>query len=179
MFNKFEITVGIFSIIAMAFGLFAIQTKVNLSELNDAPQSQQAAAGIVVVSENAGQAGTAEALLEASNNSGKLENLVIDDVLIGVGDQVVEKGDEIIVNYIGRLRNGTEFDNSYTRGEPFTFKVGDRKVISGWDEGVIGMKVGGQRILVIPSDMAYGDDGYGPIPPKATLVFAIELLEIK
>lgn len=179
MFNKFEITVGTLSIAAMAFGLFAIQSNLNFAEINSTTQSQQASAGIVVVDNDADQTGTGQALLEASSNSGELEKLVVDDIKIGVGDDVVEEGDEIVVNYIGRLQDGTEFDNSYTRGKPFTFEVGAGRVIAGWEKGTLGMKVGGERILVIPSDMAYGDRQIGPIPANSTLVFAIELLEIK
>ncbi|KXK00183.1 MAG: FK506-binding protein [Parcubacteria bacterium OLB19] len=65
------------------------------------------------------------------------------------------------------------------RGEPFVFKVGQGMVIEGWEQGVVGMKVGGQRILVIPPELGYGEKGIGPIPPNSTLVFSIELLEIK
>lgn len=83
------------------------------------------------------------------------------------------------VHYIGTLQNGQEFDNSNKRGEPFTFTVGEGRVIKGWEEGIVGMKVGGKRILVIPAAMGYGQKGYGPIPPGANLVFAIDLLEIK
>ena len=71
------------------------------------------------------------------------------------------------------------YDNSYIKGQPFTVEVGAGRVIQGWDQGVVGMKVGGQRILIIPANLAYGKDGAGPIPGGATLVFAIELLEIK
>ncbi|MCA9355820.1 FKBP-type peptidyl-prolyl cis-trans isomerase [Candidatus Kaiserbacteria bacterium] len=104
--------------------------------------------------------------------------MVIDDVKLGVGDEV-KKGDTVSVHYVGTLQNGQEFDNSKKRGDPFEFIVGKGMVIEGWDKGLVGMKVGGQRILIIPSDMAYGDNGVGPIPGGATLVFSIELLAIK
>jgi FKBP-type peptidyl-prolyl cis-trans isomerase len=83
------------------------------------------------------------------------------------------------VHYIGTLQNGQQFDNSHTRGEAFTFTVGEGMVIKGWDEGLLGMKVGGQRLLVIPPDMAYGANAIGPIPANSTLLFSIELIEIK
>ncbi|MCA9363117.1 FKBP-type peptidyl-prolyl cis-trans isomerase [Candidatus Kaiserbacteria bacterium] len=104
--------------------------------------------------------------------------MVIDDVKIGAGEEV-KSGDTVSVHYIGTLQNGTEFDNSRKRGEPFQFKIGAGMVIKGWDEGLLGMKVGGQRVLVIPPDKAYGEEGVGPIPPNSTLVFAIELVDIR
>jgi FKBP-type peptidyl-prolyl cis-trans isomerase len=85
----------------------------------------------------------------------------------------------VSVHYIGTLQDGTEFDNSKKRGAPFEFKVGEGRVIAGWEEGLVGMQVGGQRVLVIPPEKAYGSNGVGPIPGNATLVFSIELLEIK
>jgi FKBP-type peptidyl-prolyl cis-trans isomerase len=91
------------------------------------------------------------------------------------------------VHYTGWLydpkaadKHGTKFDSSKDRGEPFSFKLGARQVISGWDQGVAGMKVGGTRTLVIPSDLAYGTRGAGGvIPPNATLVFDVELLDVR
>ena len=97
--------------------------------------------------------------------------------MVGSG-QSVKIGDTISVDYIGTLQNGQEFDNSYKRGTPFSFTVGEGKVIKGWDQGVVGMKIGGKRILVIPSDLAYGSKGYGPIPSETNLVFIVELLKI-
>lgn len=83
------------------------------------------------------------------------------------------------VHYTGRLMDGTKFDSSLDRDEPFSFTLGQGQVIKGWDEGVVGMKKGGKRKLVIPSDMAYGKRGSPPkIPPDAPLQFEIELLEI-
>jgi len=91
---------------------------------------------------------------------------------------VVKVGDRVSVHYVGTLQNGTEFDNSMKRGQPFTFRVGDGSVIKGWDEGLVGMKVGGQRILVVPPEMAYGNTPMGPIPANSTLVFSVELVNI-
>ena len=90
-----------------------------------------------------------------------------------------KRGDLVLVHYTGTLTNGTKFDSSVDRNEPFEFDLGARKVIQGWDEGVEGMKVGGKRKLIIPYDLAYGEHGRAPkIPPRATLVFEIELLKV-
>ncbi|CAK7897233.1 peptidyl-prolyl cis-trans isomerase Fpr2p [[Candida] anglica] len=89
------------------------------------------------------------------------------------------KGDTIRVHYTGQLDDGTVFDSSYPRGEPITFTLGVRQVIPGWDQGLDGICVGEKRKLTIPSDLAYGDSGIGGvIPPKATLTFESELVEI-
>jgi protein-disulfide isomerase len=106
-------------------------------------------------------------------------SLGIKDVTVGTG-RAVKAGDKVKVHYVGTLTDGTEFDQSKKRGEPFSFQVGQGRVIKGWDQGLVGMKVGGKRKLTIPPDLAYGDRGVpGAIPPKSTLLFDIELLEIE
>lgn len=120
----------------------------------------------------------ADALIKAATDSGEITSLVINDVRVGEGEAVVEEGDVVIVNYIGATKDGIQFDSSYERGSPFYFTVGGGSVIEGWEKGLLGMKVGGKRILVIPSDMGYGNRQIGPIPPNSTLLFAVELLEI-
>lgn len=87
--------------------------------------------------------------------------------------------DTLTVHYIGWLEDGTEFDNSYARSQPFRFQLGTGQVIRGWDLGIPGMRVGGVRKLVIPPELAYGDRSPGTIPPNATLIFAVELLEVR
>jgi FKBP-type peptidyl-prolyl cis-trans isomerase FkpA len=101
------------------------------------------------------------------------------DVKTGTGETVTGRGQTIIVHYTGWLEDETKFDSSLDRNDPFSFPVDCGFVIPGWDEGVKGMQVGGIRRLVIPSELGYGAQGAGGvIPPDATLVFEIELLEI-
>lgn len=102
------------------------------------------------------------------------------DVVVGTGVEAVA-GKKVTVEYVGTLTNGTKFDASKDHGKAFTFTLGAGQVIKGWDQGVLGMKVGGKRNLVIPPDLAYGATGTpgGPIPPNATLHFEIELLKVE
>jgi FKBP-type peptidyl-prolyl cis-trans isomerase len=104
--------------------------------------------------------------------------LKIEDTKIGDGKEV-KSGDTIIINYKGTLTDGTKFDSSYDRGEPFETQIGVGQVIKGWDLGVIGMKVGGKRKLIIPPSLGYGSQSAGSIPPNSTLIFEVELMGIK
>jgi FKBP-type peptidyl-prolyl cis-trans isomerase len=100
----------------------------------------------------------------------------IEELIAGEG-AVAAEGQQVSVHYTGWLTNGTKFDSSVDRGQPFQFVLGAGMVIRGWDEGVAGMKVGGKRKLTIPPEKAYGDRGFpGVIPPNSTLVFEVELL---
>lgn len=102
-----------------------------------------------------------------------------EDIVVGEGMQTEGRGDTIKVHYTGWLEDGTKFDSSIDRDDPFSFPVDVGYVIKGWDEGVKGMRVGGKRKLIIPSDLGYGAHGAGDvIPPNATLIFEIELLDI-
>jgi FKBP-type peptidyl-prolyl cis-trans isomerase FkpA len=104
--------------------------------------------------------------------------LVIEEIVEGTG-ATATAGQTVSVHYTGWLTNGSKFDSSKDRDDPFDFPLGGRQVIAGWDEGVQGMKVGGTRKLTIPPDLGYGARGAGGvIPPNATLVFEVELLEI-
>jgi|ERR1035437_9589463 FKBP-type peptidyl-prolyl cis-trans isomerase len=100
------------------------------------------------------------------------------DITVGTGD-IAAPGDSITVNYIGTLENGKVFDSSIDRGTPFTFTLGAGQVIKGWDMGVVGMKVGGKRRLIISPDFGYGAQGVGPIPPNSTLIFEVDLLGVQ
>ena len=106
------------------------------------------------------------------------------DTVAGTGKEAVA-GSSAVVNYTGWLyepsapqQHGNQFDSSVGRG-PFTFPLGAGQVIKGWDEGVQGMKVGGKRTLIVPAAMGYGEGGVGPIPPNATLIFDVELLDVR
>ncbi len=108
-----------------------------------------------------------------------MADLQVEDIKVGDGD-IAEPGKKVTVHYTGWLASGKKFDSSKDRGQPFTFTVGVGQVIKGWDEGVKGMRVGGVRKLTIPPEMGYGSRGAGGvIPPNATLVFEIELLDVK
>ena len=106
------------------------------------------------------------------------KSLQIEDLVEGSGEEA-KTGQRVKVHYTGWLTDGTKFDSSVDRAQPFIFPLGGRKVIQGWDEGVVGMKVGGKRRLTIPPHMGYGARGAGGvIPPNATLVFEVELLSV-
>jgi len=104
--------------------------------------------------------------------------LTIEDLKEGDGAEA-KAGTTISVNYVGSLfKDGSVFDNSWDRGEPISFPLGAGQVIPGWDQGFEGMKVGGRRVLVIPSDLAYGPTGQGPIGPDEALVFVVDLEDV-
>jgi len=100
------------------------------------------------------------------------------DEVVGTGKSP-SPGKSVTVHYTGTLENGTKFDSSYDRGEPYSFPIGAGRVIRGWDEGVMTMKEGGKRKLIIPQELGYGSRGKGTIPPFATLIFEVELLKVQ
>lgn len=119
-----------------------------------------------------------ESLPTASVSQGET-SLKIEELKVGTGTEATSSK-RVTVHYTGWLTNGTKFDSSVDRGTPFKFNLGAGQVIRGWEEGVQGMKVGGKRKLTIPPDMAYGERGAGgAIPPNATLVFEVELLNVE
>ena len=105
--------------------------------------------------------------------------LVIEELIVGDG-AIAGAGQSVRVHYTGWLTNGTKFDSSKDRNDPFVFPLGGGRVIRGWDEGVATMKAGGRRLLIIPGELGYGARGFPPrIPANATLIFDVELLEVK
>ena len=106
--------------------------------------------------------------------------MAVEDIKIGSGKRA-EAGTNVSVEYTGTLTDGTQFDSNAGKGSPFTFMLGSGQVIKGWDNGLVGMKVGGKRRLIIPPDMGYGDQAApgGAIPPGSTLVFTVELLDVQ
>lgn len=124
--------------------------------------------GGLVMSQHATTAGTIE-----------MESGLAYEVLKEGNGQAPQKGDDVVVHYTGTLTDGSKFDSSRDKGQPFTFKLGVGGMIKGWDEGVATMKVGERRKLIVPADLGYGTSGVpGFIPPNATLIFDIELLSI-
>jgi len=121
---------------------------------------------------------TEEIQKSETKESKDMEGLVIEDIKIGDGAEV-KKGDTVLVHYTGYLTNGSTFDSSKKRNQPFSFQVGQGYVIKGWDLGVVGMKVGGERKLTISPELGYGNrEIAGIIPANSTLIFEIELLDI-
>lgn len=104
--------------------------------------------------------------------------LYVQDLVEGEGARA-DSGDVVTVHYTGWLPQGTKFDSSLDRGDPFEVAIGYGRVIQGWDQGIVGMRVGGERRLVIPPALAYGERGTGPIPANSTLVFDVELLDVE
>lgn len=105
------------------------------------------------------------------------EQLQVIDLQVGEGKTAV-KGALITTQYTGWLEDGSEFDSSYSRGKPFQCVIGTGRVIKGWDQGLMGMQVGGKRKLLVPAHLGYGERTMGKIPPNSSLVFEIELLEV-
>jgi peptidylprolyl isomerase len=116
--------------------------------------------------------------LEESQYTTTASGLKYHDLVVGTGAEA-STGSNVAVHYTGWLTDNTKFDSSLDRGQTFDFQVGTGSVIPGWDEGLVGMKVGGKRQLVIPAALAYGDQGQGSIPPGATLVFEVELVAVQ
>ena len=143
-------------------------------------------------SSSSGSTSSAESTSASSESTSKLtkpkvvppkgpapKNLVKKDLIVGTGAEA-KTGDKVTVQYVGvGYVSGTEFDSSWSRKEPFTFTLGAGEVIRGWDQGVVGMKVGGRRELITPPQDAYGSTGTEVIAPGATLVFVIDLLSVK
>lgn len=110
------------------------------------------------------------------SGSAQASQLAVQDVVVGTGPGA-QPGDVVVVNYTGRLGDGTVFDSSAGR-QSYSFTLGAGQVIPGWDQGVVGVQVGTKRLLIVPPDLAYGPQDYGPIPGNSTLVFEIDVISI-
>jgi FKBP-type peptidyl-prolyl cis-trans isomerase len=163
---------------ALAFGVLAIACQARVPEPQQSaplPQASVAPSAAATAAAPAAQPASAP----AASAPGSVTTLVKEDVKVGKG-AAAKSGDQIRVHYTGKLLDGTKFDSSVDRNEPFALTLGAGMVIKGWDEGIVGMKVGGKRKLTIPSNMAYGPSGHPPvIPPNSPLVFDVELIEIE
>ncbi|HOY46525.1 MAG TPA: FKBP-type peptidyl-prolyl cis-trans isomerase [Candidatus Dojkabacteria bacterium] len=104
------------------------------------------------------------------------ETVATEDIVIGTGDEVIA-GDTLKVHYVGTLTDGTKFDSSRDRGTPYEFTLGVGEVIAGWDQGLLGMKIGGIRKITIPASLGYGEVEQPNIPANSTLIFEVEVLE--
>lgn len=144
--------------------LFAITTllMLSLAGCKDSGSSKSSAAPISTETTTKTPSGLGYTVLALGKPDGKAAKL----------------GSTVSVHYTGFLTNGTKFDSSLDRGEPIVFTLGTGRVIAGWEEGVAGMKVGEKRRLVVPSSLGYGERGAGLIPPNATLVFEVELIDV-
>lgn len=168
MFTRRNLTVVAVLLVFVGIGYFATSNKSQETNMDDTQNLNQATSTPTPV-EEAVQSGNVQTL------EGGLK---IEDLKVGTGEEV-KSGDTVSMHYLGTLENGEKFDSSYDRGQPFQTKIGVGQVIQGWDKGVPGMKVGGKRKLTIPGPLAYGSQGIpGTIPPNATLIFEVELVEI-
>lgn len=172
----------------MSFPLRRTPDPLGVSSLSKLKKERVMRQGMLVVGSVLGLLCVANFLFAEEKMSGKQaggqmvkteSGLQYVDLVVGTGRQA-EVGDTATVHYTGWLVNGTKFDSSLDRKEPFSFRVGAGQVIKGWDEGVGTMKIGGKRKLIIPPDLGYGSRGAGNvIPPNATLTFEVELLGLR
>ena len=165
--NKIGTVILILFLLAGVIGVGYLFMNPNIAKNQLETKSQSSAAAI------------SEVQSKATKPAEDVKELKIDDLKVGEGVEV-KSGDTISINYKGTLLDGTEFDSSYKRNKPFETKIGVGQVIQGWDQGILGLKVGGKRKLTIPSSLGYGPKGSGAsIPPNAGLVFEVELMSIK
>lgn len=162
--------------VIFAVGVLAALGCSKVAEPDPAPKADPAKSVAPPPPASTGSTAPAKSVPFDGTKPGQLEKV---DMKLGTGAEAVN-GKKVKVHYTGTLVDGTKFDSSVDRGEPFTFTLGMGEVIRGWDTGVAGMKVGGKRKLTIPYPLAYGEHGSPPkIPPKATLIFDVELLGVE
>lgn len=166
------------SIAVMALALVVMRLELSMPQAQQAAVTAGASNAITVAATDDAEAARTRAIGEVATPRGTLTALIIEDIKTGIG-RAAAAGDTLTVHYIGRTSEGFEFDNSHRRGEPFTFTLGENRVIEGWETGLVGMQEGGERILVVPPHQAYGNRQVGPVPAGSTLVFAVELLAIE
>jgi peptidylprolyl isomerase/FKBP-type peptidyl-prolyl cis-trans isomerase FkpA len=164
---------------ALVLALVVLATGCSQSEAPKPEQSTAQPAAAAATNQSASDAVSPPPIAASTQQQGApVTELKMEDTKVGTGDAAAA-GKSVTVHYTGWLTDGTKFDSSKDRGQPFTFQLGAGQVIKGWDQGVVGMKVGGVRKLTIPSSLAYGERGAGGvIPPNATLVFEVELLGV-
>ncbi len=150
-----------------------------LSPFSSQPDAQTAAVDMATDTAMAATTTSSNTAMPPTQPQEPITQLMTKDEVVGTG-AAAAAGDTVTVNYVGSLTNGTIFDASAKHGtDGFTFKLGAGQVIQGWDQGIVGMKVGGKRLLAIPADMAYGDHAVGNvIPANSPLIFEVELLNV-
>ena len=169
-----SILASIISLIFTFLGGFAAPL-LSTDQINIEPSISESTKELADIDENSNNAQDTESMSDYNSEFLKVE--VIEE---GTGNKQVEKGDEILIHYTGTLEDGTKFDSSVDRGTPLDITIGVGMVIKGWDEGIIGMKVGEKRKLTIQPDYGYGAAGAGAvIPPNAVLIFDVELVDVK
>ena len=181
MVKNLSIGIGVILLIALGGYLFVSQSRQNkplptgeVTFPKAQTQSPPAQSPTPLPTQQVQQSGTQSGNMVTTMPDG----LKIQDITVGSGREA-KLGDTVTVNYVGKLQTGQVFDSSYDRDQPFTTQIGVGQVIKGWDEGIPGMKVGGKRVLVIPAELGYGNQQAGPIPPNSTLIFQVELLDVK
>jgi len=186
------VAVAVVALFVTGFSSYLFPASAPADASTDALSAAAAADGAAVASTTDQTTGTAPATAatvaataagaSASNSANPYASLptptagqvLIHDLVVGTGTEAVA-GKTVTVDYVGSLQNGTTFDTSASHGQPFSFTLGAGSVIKGWDDGVVGMKVGGVRLLVIPPDLGYGAQANGPIPANSVLIFQVRL----
>ena len=175
---------GVLALAALIVGTLAIiglgswwfmKTSGNTMATDPKVDQQAAQAAAVIVGANASSSAPAATASAPQTLEG---GLVIQDIALGAGAEA-KAGQTLAMHYTGSLDDGTVFDSSIPRGEPLTFTLGAGQVIKGWDQGIVGMKVGGKRKITIPPALGYGSRDMGAIPPNSTLHFDVELVAIQ